>query len=78
MFFSELWMTIRVCITGLDASDQVRAGLGSMPGSAGKQGYGWSPELSLKSVTLSWSTFEGWTQLEHPELRFLSSALVLR
>ena len=47
-----------------DASDQVRAGLGSMPGKAGKQGYGQSPELSLKSATMSWSACEGWTRLE--------------
>ena len=37
---------------------------------AGKQGYGRSPELSLKSIYIFSSTFEGSSHLERPERRF--------
>ena len=37
---------------------------------AGKQGYGRSPELSLKSTYIFSSTFEGSSHLERPERRF--------
>ena len=37
---------------------------------AGKQGYGRSPELSLKSIYIFSSTFGGSSHLERPERRF--------
>ena len=44
---------------------------------AGKQGYGRSPELSLKSMTIFSSTFEGSSHLERPERRFFSKFALL-
>ena len=37
---------------------------------AGKRGYGRSPELSLKSIYIFSSTFEGSSHLERTERRF--------
>ena len=45
---------------GGDASVEVRGGLGSMPGSAGKQGYIWSPELSSNGDIIPWLIFSVW------------------
>ena len=48
-------------------------GSSGSPRNAGKQCYRWSPELSLKSVTMFSSTFEGSSHLERPERRFFQN-----
>ena len=55
-------------IIGAARDDRVRGALRTVLLSAGTQGYGWSPELSLKSKTYFWYTFEGLPHPERPEL----------
>ena len=52
------------------SDDRVRGALRRAPGSAGKQGYGRSPELSSRLTYILSSTFEGSSHLERPERRF--------